>query len=105
MNTVGEGRYRVFIKKIDLGNDKIYVIGGGERSHIGGVVICQPDKKPQTIYLEHHYDYHVLEPIAIEACKKYNTTCMAVGGIHIGEAKKKEIEIIVKNCKKLIKYI
>ena len=105
MNTIGKGRYRVFLKKIDMGNDKIYVIGGGEKSHIGGLVICEPDKEHRIISLEHHYDYQILKPIAVEACKKYNTTCIAIGGIHIDEAKKSEIEIIIKNCKDLIKYI
>lgn len=105
MDTLGEGRYKVFLNKIEVGKDKIYIVGGGEKPHVGGIVVCRPNKKPQTIAFERHYDYIVLEPIAVAACKKYNTKCVAIGGIHLDDAKKEEIDIIIKQCEKLIKYI
>ena len=74
MITSGKGKYKVFLEKKELDDDLIYILGGGEHSHIGGVVVCEPDKKPQVIKLEGHYDYMVLTPIAKEACKKYNKT-------------------------------
>ena len=69
------------------------------------MVVCEPNKKPVVVRLENHYDYMVLEPIAIEACKKYNKRVLAVGGVHIDNAAKEEIDIIVNNCKELIKCI
>jgi len=105
MITSGDGKYKVFLKKYELDDDIIYLIGGGEKSHIGGMVFCEPNKKPLIVRLENHYDYIVLEPIAKKACKKYNKRVLAVGGVHIDNASKEEIEIIVSNCKDLNKSV
>ena len=105
MITSGEGKYRVFLEEKKIDNDLIYILGGGERSHIGGVVICEPNKEPQVIRLEGHYDDIVLKPIAEAACKKYNKKVAAIGGVHVDNASQKEIDILVKNCKELVKCI
>ena len=105
MITSGEGKYKVFLEEKKIGNDLIYVLGGGERSHIGGVVICEPDKDPKAIRLQGHYDDIVLKPIAEAACKKYKTKVVAVGGVHVDNATKEEIDMLVKNCKELVKCI
>jgi len=105
MITFGEGKYKVFLEKKELDGDLVYILGGGEKSHIGGVVLSEPEKVPQVIKLEGHYDYMVLEPIAVEACKKYNKKVVAIGGVHVDNASKEEIDLLVKNCKELIKYI
>jgi hypothetical protein len=105
MITSGEGKYKVFLEKKELDDDLILILGGGEKSHIGGAIICEPGKKPQVIKLENHYDYVVLTLIAEAACKKYNKTIVSLGGIHIDNATKDEIDIIVNNCKELIKCI
>jgi hypothetical protein len=105
MITSGEGRYKVWLKEEFLGDDRVYILGGGEKPHIGGVVIIEPGKEPETIRLQTHYDYIVLEPLAKEASTKYNVTVTVVGGIHIDNASKEEIEIIVNNCKELVKCI
>ena len=105
MITSGEEKYKVFLEKKELDDDLIYILGGGEKSHIGGVVICEPDKESQIIRLEGHYDDIVLKPIAEEACKKHNTKVVAVGGVHVDNATKDEINLLVKNCKELVKCI
>lgn len=105
MITAGEGRYKVFLEKKELDDDIILILGGGEKSHIGGIIICEPGRESNVIKLEGHYDYQVLTPIAEETCKKYNKTVVAIGGIHIDNATKEEIKIIVNNCKELIKCI
>jgi len=105
MITSGNGKYEVWLKQIKLGNDRIYILGGGEKSHMGGVVICNPTKSPNIIRFDGHYDDVILFPIAKEACKKYNTKVIAIGGVHIDNASKDEIDIIVENCKELIKRI
>ena len=64
-----------------------------------------PNEEPKIIRVGTHYDYVVLEPIAREACKKYNTTVIVIGGIHIDNASKDEINQIVVNCKELLKCI
>jgi len=105
MLTSGKGKYKVWLKKQKIGRDLIYFLGGGERSHVGGIVVCEPGKKPKVMKLEGHYDYIVLKPIAEAACKKYKTKVVAVGGIHINNATKEEIDLIVKNCRAFIKKI
>ncbi len=105
MITSGEGRYKVWLEEKRIGNDRLYILGGGEKPHIGGMVVMEPGKEARTVRLGTHYDYMVLEPIAEEACTKYNVTVAAVGGIHIDDASKREIEIIVNNCKELMKCI
>jgi len=105
MITSGEGKYKVYLKKEIIGDDRVYILGGGEKSHIGGVVICEPDKKTKIIRLKGHYDDIVLHPIAEAAFKKYKTKIVAVGGVHVDNASKEEIELIVNNCKELIKCI
>lgn len=105
MNSVGEGRTKVFLKKEKIGEDILLILGGGEQSHIGGVVICEPDTQPNVVSLGTHHDYVVLKPLAEKACKKYKKTVVATGGIHIDNATKEEINIIIKNCEKLSNYL
>ena len=105
MITSGEGKYKVFLKENKLDDDLVYLLGGGQKSHVGGVVICEPGKKTQVIKLEGHYDFMVLQPIAEAAFKKYKKKVVVIGGIHIDNATKDEIKIIVNNCKELEKCI
>lgn len=105
MITSGKGRYKVFLEKKVLEDDLIYILGGGEKPHIGGIVLCETGKEPVVVKIENHYDHQVLKPIAEEACKKYNQKVVAIGGIHIDNATKEEIDILVNNCKELIKCI
>jgi hypothetical protein len=105
MNTSGRGKYKVWLKRYDIGEDIVFFLGGGQRSHIGGVVIAEPGKKIKPIRLSGHYDDIVLSPIAHAACAKYKKKVVAVGGVHVENATKKEINILVENCKKLVKKI
>ena len=105
MITSGEGKYKVFLDKKDIGEDILYILGGGEKTHIGGLVICESGKESQVIRLEGHYDDIVLKPIAETACNKYKKKVIAIGGVHIDNATKEEINKIVENCKELVKCI
>ncbi|MBE3135788.1 MAG: hypothetical protein IMZ43_00080 [Thermoplasmata archaeon] len=105
MITSGKGKYKVWLKREKIGDDLVFFLGGGERSHIGGVVIAEPGKKVKAIRLTGHYDDIVLKPIAEAACKKYKTKVVAVGGVHVEHATKKEIDLLVGNCKKLVERI
>jgi gallate decarboxylase subunit D len=105
MRTSGRGKYKVWLQRQDLGTDIVFFLGGGEKAHIGGVVIAEPGKKVNAIRLTGHYDDVVLTPIAEAACKKYKTKVVAVGGVHVDNATKQEIDLLVENCKKLIKKL
>ncbi|HER45262.1 MAG TPA: hypothetical protein ENO12_00420 [Thermoplasmatales archaeon] len=105
MITSGRGRYRVWLQRHDIGDDLVFFLGGGERPHVGGVVIAQPGMKVKAIRLTGHYDDIVLQPIAQAACKKYNKKVVAIGGVHVDYATTKEIDQLVENCRKLMKKI
>jgi gallate decarboxylase subunit D len=101
MITSGEGRVKVWLKTIEIGKDIVYLLGGGEQAHIGGVVICEPGKPTNSIRFEGHYDYVILEMIAETLCRKYNRTIVLLGGIHIDDATKDEINMIIENCRRI----
>jgi hypothetical protein len=105
MITLGKGKHKVWIKKYNIGDDRVYILGGGEKSHIGGAVICQPNKELNVIRLENHKDYIVLKLIAEKISKKYNTKVIVTGGIHIDKATKEDINIIINNCRRLSECI
>jgi len=100
-STVGEGKYKVFFEKHFLDDEVILIVGGGERSHVGGVVICEPGQPVQVYGLSGHHDIEVLQPLALAACRKYQTKVTVLGGIHIDHASKEDIRRVVANCKKL----
>ncbi len=101
----GEGRYKVWLEKKVLDHGISYTLGGGEKSHIGGLVYKEPGLAVQAIKIKGHHDLQVLLPIAEAACEKYNRPVAVTGGIHIDNATKDEIDIIINNCKELLKCI
>jgi hypothetical protein len=105
MITCGEGKYKVWLKKEMLGADILYTLGGGERPHIGAVVVKEQGRRIRTLRMGNHYDHIVLKPIVMAAYKKYRCTVVGVGGVHIDNATKDEIRILVNNCKGLIACI
>jgi len=102
MLTSGKGKYKVWLEQKNIGDDLVYFLGGGEKPHIGGIIVCEPNKKTKLIKFQDHFDFIVLKPIAEAACKKYKTKVVAVGGIHIDNANKEEINLIVENCNNFI---
>ncbi len=105
MITAGKGKYKVWLQRHHIGDDIVFFLGGGQHAHVGGVVIAEPGKKLKTTRLTGHYDDIVLKPIAKVACKRYKTKVIAVGGVHVDNATKEEINLLVENCKKLVKKI
>jgi hypothetical protein len=101
MTILGEGKYQVTLKKHQVGPDLLLVLTGGDQPHLGGMVMCEPGKKSQVVIRGTHKDYIVLQPLAEAACERYNTTIVAVGGIHIDHASKEDIDQLIKNCKEL----
>jgi hypothetical protein len=105
MITAGSGKYKVWLREEELSDNKLYILGGGEKPHIGSVVVKEPNMDAVVVKLEGHYDYIVLQPIAEKACEKYNTTVVAVGGVHVDNASDDEINKLVENCKELERCI
>ena len=103
MISSGTGKHRVWLEKVDrLDGDIVLILGGGEKPHIGGVVLAVPGEDIELVNKAGHYDHHVLVPLAKAACKKYGTTVVVVGGVHIDDASKEDIEKVVENCRVLV---
>lgn len=105
MITSGEGKTRVWLKKQKMGDDILLVVGGGDKTHIGTAVMCVPGKKAQVLKYGTHKDHIVLEPIAKKTCEKYGKVVVAVGGIHIHDATKEEINAVIKNGEEITSKI
>jgi len=105
MITAGEGKYKVWLRKQVLDKGLVLMLGGGESSHIGGAAYVTADGEEDVMEVKGHHDLEVLLPIARAASKKYGLPVLAVGGIHVDNASKEEIELLVENCKELSKCI
>ena len=105
MITAGEGKHKVWLRKQELDKGLVLMLGGGESSHVGGAAYVTPDGDEDMMEVKGHHDMEVLLPIARAASKKYGVPVMAVGGIHIDNASKSDIELLVSNCQELIKCI
>jgi len=105
MITAGEGKYMVWLKRQDLDRGLVLMLGGGERSHIGGAAYVTSEGEEDTMAMDGHRDLEVLLPLARAACGKYNVPVLATGGVHVENATEEEIRILVNNCRELIKCI
>lgn len=101
MLTAGRGKYRVWLKEIKQGEDVILLLGGGERTHIGSVVLCEPGKEPKIINRKGHFDWMVAKPIARKFADKKKRPVVCIAGIHVHNATNEEIKLIKENCKKI----
>ena len=105
MITCGEGKYKVWVKKQELDKGLVFMLGGGESSHVGGAAYVTPEGDEDVMEVEGHHDLEVLLPIARAASKKYGVPVMAVGGVHIDNASKSDIEKLIANCRELCECI
>jgi len=112
---VGEGKFtlRAIVVKTHNGVD-IYV-GGGEKTHIGAVVLCLPrlsllDNETiscttSVINILGHKDDKIAIPIAEEVCKEINQVVVVTAGIHIDNANIDEIKILMSLVQDLVSLI
>jgi hypothetical protein len=105
MKSAGKGRYRVWAREERIGKDIIITIGGGERPHIGSVIVCEPGRKTKTISLPTHKDYVIGKPIAEKVCRREKKRVVCVCGVHVNNASEEEIDLLVKNGRELERKI
>ncbi len=111
MISFGKGKYKVWLKKEKLDNGIILIIGGGEVSHIGSVVLSEPiintgksfTCKSRVINVKGHKEEKIARLFAEKFCIKTKKPVLCACGIHVNNATKKEIEILVDNAEKLLK--
>lgn len=101
MISAGSGKYRVWLKEIKQGEDVVLLLGGGERTHIGSVILCEPGKETRTITRENHFDWIVGKPIAEKLARKRKKPVVCIAGIHVDNASREEIELLKNNCREI----
>ncbi|MDH5807013.1 MAG: hypothetical protein QXW62_00340 [Candidatus Methanomethylicaceae archaeon] len=97
----GEGKHKVWLSSFNLGNELLIIIGGGEKPHIGSISLCT-GTPPISISLINHKDYIISHNAAWKIHKKYNCNVIVICGIHIDNATKEDIEILLRNSEKCI---
>lgn len=97
----GEGKHKVWLISFNLGDELLIIIGGGEKPHMGGISICT-GTPPISISLPNHKDYLISHNAAWKIHRKYNRNVIVICGIHIDNATKEDIEILLRNSEKCI---
>ncbi|HHY04507.1 MAG TPA: hypothetical protein GX534_04915 [Thermoanaerobacterales bacterium] len=112
---VGDGLYTLTAVIVPAYDGINIYVGGGERPHIGTVVISEPReslKNAKTIscttsvynFLGHKDDF-IAVPIAEAICINTGKTVVVSAGIHIDNATQDDIDTFMQNKDKLIKEI
>lgn len=103
----GEGRYKIggMISYTEQG--VLLQLAGGERPHIGTVLLCQPRPSladpaavsvtTSVLNLPGHKDDEAARPVGEMLAKKLNRTVVVVAGIHIDHAAPQELDLLCKN--------
>jgi hypothetical protein len=101
----GTGRLRVWAEGIPAGDDIFVYIGGGEKPHVGSFSLSDASHAFFCASLPGHKDYMVSTKAASKLSQKLGKTCAVVAGIHIDNATKPEIELLLKNSDKCIELL
>jgi gallate decarboxylase subunit D len=104
--TAGSGRYRLKCTTVQTGDGVQVYIGGGDRFHIGTVVLCQPRLSlkgdgsisctASVLNLPGHKDDGIAVPIAEGLCKGLNQVVVVTAGVHIDHAGEAEIGLMLE---------
>ena len=98
MIEVGEGRYRVILRSFDVGADQLLLITGGEEEHIGAATLMEKNSPLATLEKKGHKEHFLSQSIAKRVYENSKRDLLVVCGIHIDEASKEEINILVDNA-------
>jgi len=105
MISVGDGKYRLWVKEEILDKGIILIVGGGQVSHIGSIVLAEPRKTSQVFNLPGHKEEKIARNFAEKTCVKRKMPVLCVCGIHIDDATKEDIKILESNAKKLLNKV
>ena len=97
MISAGEGRYTVTLKSHKIGKDMLVIITGGEEEHIGSATLIEEKGHLQTMIKKGHKDHIISEKMANIIYDKIGKDLLVICGIHIDDASKEEIDILVDN--------
>jgi hypothetical protein len=101
---------------LEIGNDIIFIVSGGDQPHIGAISVgipCSSLKIPNqlsstisTYVFIGHKDDIIANKIAHEISKRMNKKVVVIAGIHFHHLSEKDIKLVVKKseviCQELI---
>jgi hypothetical protein len=103
---VGEARLALEAVVVQTMDGLNIYLGGGEKTHIGTVVLCQlrPSLKNDGSYsttssilnLVCHKDDGIAKPLAEKLCLAFKQTVVVTAGVHIDSATPREIEYLLQ---------
>jgi hypothetical protein len=96
----GIGKHMVTLTHLFIGDDLLVIITGGDE-HIGGVSLLE-NNSFSTISKKNHKDTVIskmLAPIIYDTLKR---DVLVVCGIHIDDATKEDIDILINNAQKCV---
>ena len=98
MISVGEGRYSVGLDSYAIGKDRLIIITGGEEAHIGSATLIEAKGQLQSMIKKGHQDHVISEKMANMIYDTMGEDLLVICGIHIEDASKEEIHILVRNA-------
>lgn len=103
----------IVLESIELGDDLLVLLYGGNRSHIGSCILSIPRKTPgkgnkisctsSVLNIVGHKDEEVGREVAEAITKGLSKKVMLVCGIHYDGLRENDIKQIKKICRRLVK--
>lgn len=110
--SVGNGKYKITAVGFPTYDGTVVLILGGEKPHVGAIAIGVPRpslKKHNKISttssvftLTGHKDDQIARPAAEKLATALKEVVVVVAGIHVEEATKEDIKILVRNSMKAV---
>jgi len=107
----GQGRCRISLILIDTGNGLHGLLTGGEKSHVGGVVLALPRPSlsgkgwSTDVYITPvpgHKDVDVARTVADTLARALQCPVVVTAGIHSDNLRPEELSEIIDHCDTLI---
>lgn len=93
------------------GDDQVIAVGGGDRPHVGVVVVAQPDPRstpdrPRSpsitvVTIPPHKDEAVARPVAEAVCQAIGRTTVVTAGVHEDELDREGVETYLRLARRL----
>jgi len=100
------GNTRLILRIMEVGDDFIFVLTGGDAPHIGAIAVGIPrpsladpsvtGASVSVFVLTGHKDDELAKPLAMEAARMLGRVVVAVVGIHVNAASQQEIAEIIR---------
>lgn len=113
--SIGEGRFKLEAIITNTQEGVNIYLGGGEKTHIGTVVLCQPRESlkqdgsrsvtTSVLNILGHKDDDIAKPIAEILCRCLNEKIVVSAGVHIENATAAEIQALLELGNRLAENI